>query len=632
MVIGCLRSASSSKPLSTPQGDLATIGDINAATTSSGDPSGAHDHSGTTGGTPTAVGGGGATATGGAGLVKSASFTALSALDQQAAAAAAAAASLASGAAALADGPPGGVPVGAFSMGGLGSGGGLHPIAGAIPLGGGMHRVHSTPSLHAPFAGQAIPLGATPLAPMGDLGAYSVRLPLAPGGMQPLMGGGVLGVKLEGTYWSAELPQGGAAGGGGGMNRSRSCGNLALGAGGMAGGMGGGTVGMGGMAGQADLSQQMQHHHQTVATAAMLQQQQHHHHPQQQSSEGSPLLQPFGGPAPAISSGGSEGGGAAGRPLLVRVGSEQHLIAPQPTQLTLKGMTRIASESHLGSMVPITPTSLLAGGSPGGELSHQAQHQAIMLQQQHMQQQQALYQHHQQQLGLLQHQQQQQQMAQRQGMMMQRSHSVAVMGALESIDEMQTTSSFPAGMGGQGVSMALGGGGGSGMVPLAPGGAHTLLGTAPPGGPLPGGVAMGGLHGGYSHGPLMQPSLMPAAGCDPSGGGGPMAPGSSADAARQLASAGLALDGKGGGGSATWEALESDRPESPFAINGSVHIGGEELDMTLAFLSDGPGGDVSDLQGGPGGLLAPSPGGPSDLGGSSLLLGDGVVRMDETAG
>jgi hypothetical protein len=670
-------------PLSCPlPGDLATIGDINAATTSSGDPSGAHDHSNTTGGgTPTALGasggggagGGGAAATGAGLMPKSASFTALSALEQSAAAAAAAPAG---GLAPMPDGPPGGVPVGAFSMGGLGSmviTGGPIPLE-AVPLAGGapgMPRVHSTPSLHG------YPQG---LQPLGDGGAFHGGMHgLGPGGLalQPLGGGGPP-VKLEGTFWSAELPQPGLAplgapsmmgpsmvpnmgGMGGGMNRSRSCGNLALG--------GGGGMGSGGGGGE------LAPPHGMVPGQMLPPQQQHQHQPL--SSEGSPLMQPFGGAPrssgggdPSLSGGGAPAGGSsdggAPRPLLVRVGSEQHLIAPQPTHLGLKGMSRIASESHLGSMVPITPTSLLAGTgsisaggaplgagmvpSPGSELGggsgggaaltqQQAQQQALQLQHQHLQQQQALYQHHQQQLGLLQHQQQQQQLAQRQGIMgMPRSHSVAVMGGLESIDEMQATMSFPALMGGPGVNLALGGGGagggpppgGGGMVPLAPGGAHMLLGagTGPLPLPVPGGMAMplGGLHGGYSHAgagaalPAAPPPLPPrgsgsGGGAQPtgSGGGAAAAPGSSAAAAAQLAASGdLGLCGPGDAAmkaEAAWEGLgEHDQPGSPFGINGGVHIGGEELDMTLAFLNDGPGGDMGHDGHG------------------------GAVRMDETAG
>jgi hypothetical protein len=547
---------------------------------------------------------------------------------------------------------------GALPLAGGGAGGGM-------PMGGGMPRVHSTPTLHG-YMGPGAALG---MQPLGEPGVFPGALPL------PVQPCGLMGmpavpgaVKLEGTYWSAELPQGGG-GGGGGMNRSRSCGNLAMGGGG---GLGGGLVGM-------ELGGLQQH--QTVATAAMLQQQQHQqqqhqqqqqqqqHHPQHHpqlsggglhpaSSEGSPLLpgQAFGGSGGGAGPPNSSDGG--GRPLLVRVGSEQHLIPPQPTQAGLKGMTRIASESHLGSMVPITPTSLLAGASRsagglggGGELSgggaggsggaalaqHQVQQQAMMLQQQHMHQQQALYQHHQQQQALL-LQQQQHQLAQRQGIMMQRSHSVAVMGGLESIDELQATASFPALLGGEaGVTMPLlpPSGAAGGMVPLAPNGAHALL---DPGG-LHGGAAipLGGLHGGYSHpGTLSLDSA--------TGSGGGAVPGSSAAAAQQLATCDLGMApaskrGSGGGAAAgppggtasDWgvehdQLPDQERPDSPFGISGAVQIGGEELDMTLAFLSDGPDGM------GDAGMAPPSPHAPGDLGAASLLLGDGAVRMDETAG
>jgi hypothetical protein len=71
-----------------------------------------------------------------------------------------------------------------------------------------------------------------------------------------------------------------------------------------------------------------------------------------------------GPPPPATSS-------PEAKPLLVRVGSEQHLIPPQPqSHPSLKGMTRIASESHLSSMVPVSPhssttTVRLGGGQMG---------------------------------------------------------------------------------------------------------------------------------------------------------------------------------------------------------------------------------------------------------------------------
>lgn len=74
----------------------------------------------------------------------------------------------------------------------------------------------------------------------------------------------------------------------------------------------------------------------------------------------------------------SGSGGGAGdfaaetKPLMVRVGSEQHLLNPNPNPGGLKGMTRIASESHLSSMVPLSPghqflgpdRSLLDGPGP----------------------------------------------------------------------------------------------------------------------------------------------------------------------------------------------------------------------------------------------------------------------------
>lgn len=41
---------------------------------------------------------------------------------------------------------------------------------------------------------------------------------------------------------------------------------------------------------------------------------------------------------------------------MVRVGSEQHLINPNPTT-NFKGLSRIASESHLSSMVPVSPSA-----------------------------------------------------------------------------------------------------------------------------------------------------------------------------------------------------------------------------------------------------------------------------------
>lgn len=215
-------SCTRAQPAMHPQGDLATIGDINAATTSSGgDPSGAHDHSGTTGGgTPTALGG----ASGGAskGLAKSASFTALSALDQ---ASAAAAAAPGAGAAAAAPGVPGSMPIGLFNMGGMGAAG--VGLAGPGDMGmahhHGMTRVHSTPSLHAyqqpqPLTARLQALGdaagSPQLAPIGGGGVYggglmmgSVQVPLQQGLGGGLVGGHGGGVKLEGTYWSAELPQ-----------------------------------------------------------------------------------------------------------------------------------------------------------------------------------------------------------------------------------------------------------------------------------------------------------------------------------------------------------------------------------------------------------------------------------------
>ncbi|KAF6254448.1 hypothetical protein COO60DRAFT_1751228 [Scenedesmus sp. NREL 46B-D3] len=49
---------------------------------------------------------------------------------------------------------------------------------------------------------------------------------------------------------------------------------------------------------------------------------------------------------------------AESKPLMVRVGSEQHLINPNPTALQ-SGINRIASESNLSNMVPISPSSNL---------------------------------------------------------------------------------------------------------------------------------------------------------------------------------------------------------------------------------------------------------------------------------
>jgi hypothetical protein len=205
-------------------GDLATIGDVNAATTSSGDPSGAHDHSGTTGGgcTPTAgaaaagVSGG---ASGAASMPKSASFTALSTLDHAAVAASAAPGAILSAGGAA--GPPPGVlvPMGAFSMGpvpmlGTHMGGGMVALAG-----GGMTRVQSTPSLHAyhaqagaapqPLGAHGLPgLGEAGAPHFGDSGGGGLRAP-GQGGVAGFSGGGggMASVKLEGTYWSAELPE-----------------------------------------------------------------------------------------------------------------------------------------------------------------------------------------------------------------------------------------------------------------------------------------------------------------------------------------------------------------------------------------------------------------------------------------
>ena len=666
-------------------GELAAIGDHTAT---SSDPSGAHDHSGATGGgTPTALGaaGGGGNASGGAsgaaagvsgggggaasgggggGLAmgagggmggRSASFTALSALDQQAAAAAAAPAHHHPHLAAhqlLPSGPPGGVPVGAFALGGAAAG--LAPLgtvavpltaAGAVmPLGGGMHRVQSTPALHSAAAHQAFamqplqPLHAVELAGghrAMQFGGSMQPIPLADMHAAAAAGAGAMqlppgAVKLEGSYWSADLGPGGAAMGGGGamgamggggmtggaMGRSRSCGNLALA------GAGAGAAAAGGLAALHQQQQQQQLHH--------FQQQ------QQQSSEGSPLLPPpaFSGvpAAPATSGGGggdtSSGGGAPPRPLLVRVGSEQHLIAPQPTMV--KGMARIASEGHLASLAAAgggaaaaagqgsaSAGGAAAGGEPLGAFGHPSLmlHHQQQLQQQHLQQQQQLLQQHQQQLGLLQqqhHQQQQiQQQQQRQsGGRMPRSHSVAVMGTLESIDEMHA-----AGAGGVGAGAPP-----AGMVPVGAGAPQPLLGPPPPGA-----LPLGGLHGGYSHHPgdIAMPlaaaaaaplPLAPLGGGDGAGGaggggaGGAGAPGSAAAAAAALAAGALDL------------GPPPEQPDSPFGLGGAVQIGGEDLDMALAFLSDGPGGGEN--------------GGDSGgaIGGGGDPLGGGAAHMDETAG
>lgn len=65
------------------------------------------------------------------------------------------------------------------------------------------------------------------------------------------------------------------------------------------------------------------------------------------------------------------------KPLMVRVGSEQHLLNPNPNPPGgFKGMSRIASESQLSSMVPLSPQQFMGGpdrgliDGPGGGYGH----------------------------------------------------------------------------------------------------------------------------------------------------------------------------------------------------------------------------------------------------------------------
>lgn len=75
------------------------------------------------------------------------------------------------------------------------------------------------------------------------------------------------------------------------------------------------------------------------------------------------------------------------RPLMVRVGSEQHLISANPTTNFKSGMSRIASESHLSSMVPVSPSGNQFIGPERG-LFESSSYTGVTLQQQQQPQQQ----------------------------------------------------------------------------------------------------------------------------------------------------------------------------------------------------------------------------------------------------
>eukprot|EP00775_Hariotina_reticulata_P004771 gene4771-5021_t len=202
---------------------------------------------------------------------------------------------------------------------------------------------------------------------------------------------------------ASEDPSAGNASGSGGQQQAHSSGGASGGATGAVAG-GGEGVGSIGFVSKAGMVKSASYSALSGLDGAGIEDQ--HHHPCMRvsrscgnlafmaSSTGSPPLPPPGGSAGGgPGSGGAGGAAGAGlhsspglqstspglqgnfssgsvdftsesKPLMVRVGSEQHLINPTPTLGGFKGgMTRIASESHLASMVPVSPSSNFVGCS-----------------------------------------------------------------------------------------------------------------------------------------------------------------------------------------------------------------------------------------------------------------------------
>jgi hypothetical protein len=374
---------------------------------------------------------------------------------------------------------------------------------------------------------------------------------------------------------------------------------------------------------------QQQHQHSNPSLQALLHQNSHHQlqaalfatgqHHELAPLNGLPALSPI----PLAGAGGSHGSlttsgpvvaaiaapaSAQLAPLLVRVGSEQHLITSQPLPLGAGGLQRIQSEGRLGGGGACTGLMVpLALGGPGEPDSVAARQHAALLQQQHLEQQQALIQRHQaQQHALLLHQKQQASAVANPSGPLHRSHSVAVMtnardGAPTGADLLHTSPSFPS-LGSSSRSSA-------GNLTLSSSFGSSEFGAAP----VFGGGAFGGGHGSHlslvstTHSPLPPASAAAAA----AAGGifisapapSPPAPSPVLAALKPAAAAAAAAwgtppsDDAHAGGMAAGEgaglmdpAGHPFRPTSPLmGAGGGLQIGGEDLDVTMSFLSDGPG-------------------------------------------